>query len=84
MIPPLYSLSESAEMLGVSDEWLRCRLRDYTFAGCKVAGRWRMTEEQLEAAIEAMSTEARQPVQPSPAGLARNSQFRRRINRRTA
>jgi hypothetical protein len=78
VIPPLYSLSEAAEMLGVSEEWLRTRLRDYTFAGCKVAGRWRMTESQIEAAIETMSTEARPAERPSPSGLARNSRFRRR------
>lgn len=78
-IPPLYNLSEAAELLGVSTEWLRTRLYDHTFAGCKVAGRWRMTEAQIAAAIETMSTEARELVRPSPAGLARGSKFRRRV-----
>ncbi|BCI55008.1 hypothetical protein NIIDNTM18_42860 [Mycolicibacterium litorale] len=84
MITPIYSLSEAAELIGVSDEWLRSKLRDHTFAGLKRAGRWAMTEPQIEHAIEAMSTEARPVEKPSPAGLARNSKFRRRIERRSA
>jgi hypothetical protein len=79
MIPPLYDLSEAAQLLGVSAEWLRTRLYDHTFAGCKVAGRWRMTEEQITEAIEAMSTTAREMERPSPAGLSRGSRFRRRV-----
>lgn len=80
MIPPIYSLSESAEFLGVSESYLRSKLRDYTFAGLKRAGRWGMTEAQIEAAIEAMSTEARPQDRPSPSGLSRNSRFRRRMS----
>lgn len=81
MIPPLYALAEAAEILGVSEEWLRAQLRARRFAGLKRAGRWAMTEGQIEAAIDEMSTEARERVQPSPAGLARGSRFRRRIQR---
>lgn len=80
MIPPLYSLAESAELLGVSEEWLRAQCRQRRFAALKRAGRWAMTEGQIEAAIDAMSTEAREE-DVSPAGLARNSRFRRRIHR---
>lgn len=78
MIPPLYPLSEAAELLGVSEEWLRSKLRDRTFAALKRAGRWAMTEGQIEAAIEAMSTEARPLPAPSPSGLSRRSRFYRR------
>lgn len=81
MIPPLYSLAEAAESLDVSTEWLRSKLYDHTFAGVKVAGRWRMTEEQIEAAIAAMSTTARPAPEPSPAGLPARSKFRRRVRR---
>lgn len=83
-VPSIYPLVEAAELLGVSDGYLRSKLRDHTFAGCKIAGRWAMTEPQIEAAIESMSTEARPVDPPSPAGLARNSRFRRRINRGAA
>lgn len=80
MIPPIYSCAEAAELLGVSECFLRSKLRDRTFAGLKRANRWAMTEEQIEAAIEAMSTEARPQEAASPSGLSRRSRFRRRMN----
>lgn len=80
MIPPIYPLTEAAEILGVSDEWLRAQCRARRFAALKRAGRWAMTEGQIEAAIDAMSTEARE-VRTSPAGLPQQSRFRRRIHR---
>lgn len=80
-LEPHYPLSQCAEYLECSEAWLRSKLRDRTFAGIKVAGRWRMRESQMEAALDAMSTQAREPVAPSPSGLSRNSRFRRRMNR---
>lgn len=80
MIPPIYPLTEAAEILGVSDEWLRAQCRARRFSALKRAGRWAMTEGQIEAAIEAMSTEARE-VHTSPAGLPQQSRFRRRVHR---
>lgn len=77
-VPVIYPLSEAAELIGVSDEWLRVKLRERKFAGLKRAGRWAMTEAQIEAAIEAMSTQARPQPVPSPAGLAPRSRFHRR------
>lgn len=79
MIVPIYSLAEAAELLGVSESFLRAKLRDHTFAGLKRAGRWAMTEPQIEAAIESMSTEARPQGRTSPTGLSRNSRFKRRL-----
>jgi hypothetical protein len=78
-LPPIYPLAEAAEILGVSDEWLRAQCRARRFAALKRAGRWAMTEGQIEAAIDAMSTEARPEPAPSPSGLSRHSRFRRRI-----
>lgn len=80
MIVPIYPLNEAAEILGVSEPYLRSKLRDYTFAGMKRAGRWAMTEPQIEAAIEAMSTEARPTEKPSPSGLSKHSRFKRRMS----
>lgn len=77
-IPIIYPLTEAAEVIGVSPEYLRSKLRDHTFAGMKRAGRWAMTESQVEAAIESMCTDAR-AVDVSPAGLPPNSRFRRRV-----
>ncbi len=81
MIPTIYDLAEAAKILGVSQSYLRSKLRDHTFAGMKRAGRWAMTEPQ----IEAMSLDARQPDPPSPSGLSKHSRFgRRRQARRGA
>jgi hypothetical protein len=69
MIPIIYDLAEAARILGFSESYLRSKLRDRTFAGMKRAGRWAMTEAQIEAAIESMSIDARPPDTPSPSGL---------------
>jgi len=79
-IPTLYPLVEAAPLLRISDDYLRSKLRDRTFAGVKIAGRWYMTEEQIEAAITSQSTEARPPAPVSPAGLSSRSRFRRRVH----
>jgi hypothetical protein len=54
MIPTIYDLAEAARILGFSESYLRSKLRDRTFAGMKRAGRWAMTEAQIEAAIDSM------------------------------
>lgn len=58
-IPRIYTLAEAAELLRVSQDYLRARCRDRTFAAMKLANRWSMTEQQLLAAIEASSTTVR-------------------------
>jgi hypothetical protein len=63
MIPAIYDLAEAAKILGVSRSYIRSELRDHTFACMKRAGRWAMTEPQIEAAIEAMSIDA-SPADP--------------------
>lgn len=79
MIPIIYDLDEAARILGLSQSYLRTKLRDRTFAGMKRAGRWAMTEAQIEAAIESMSIDARPADPPSPAGLSRHSRYGRRL-----
>lgn len=79
MIPTIYDLADAARLLGVSESYLRAKLRDRTFAGMKRAGRWAMTEPQLEAAIESMCIDARPTDPPSPSGLSRHSRFGRRL-----
>ena len=78
MIPTIYDLAEAAKILGVSQSYLRSKLRDHTFAGMKRAGRWAMTEPQ----IEAMSLDARPSDPPSPSGLSKHSGFGRRLQAR--
>jgi hypothetical protein len=85
MIPVIYDLAEAAHILGFSESYLRSKLRDRTFAGMKRAGRWAMTEAQIEAAIESMCIDARRVDPPSPSGLSRHSRLARKIqNRRLA
>lgn len=81
MIPIIYDLAEAARVLGLSESYLRAKLRDMTFAGMKRAGRWAMTEAQIEAAIESMCIEARPADPPSPSGLSRRSRYRRELRR---
>ena len=80
MIPAIYDLAEAAQVLGVSQSYLRSKLRDHTFAGMKRSGRWAMTEPQIEAAIEAMSIDARPADPPSRSGLLKHSRFGRRLH----
>ena len=79
MIPIIYDLAEAARVLGLSESYLRAKLRDRTFAGMKRAGRWAMTEAQIEAAIESMCIEARPADPPSPSGLSKNSRLARHL-----
>jgi hypothetical protein len=82
MIPIIYDLAEAAHILGFSESYLRSKLRDRTFAGMKRAGRWAMTEAQIEAAIESMCIEARPADSPPPSGLSKHSRFARKLNQR--
>lgn len=61
--------------------YLRSKLRDGTFAWVKIAGRWRMTEEQILAAIETCGTAVRPPAPIPPSGLSRRSRAFRRQGR---
>lgn len=79
MIPNIYDLRQAADILGLSETYLRAKLRDRTFAGMKRARRWAMTELQIEAAIESMCIEARPADSPSPSGLSKHSRYRRRL-----
>ncbi|MGV0607365.1 hypothetical protein [Mycolicibacterium sp. XJ1904] len=78
-IPKIYTLPEAAELLGVSIAWLRTQLYSRRFAAMKRAGRWAMTEPQIIAAIDAMTTQVRPLEKPSPTGLSKRSRFRRRL-----
>jgi hypothetical protein len=81
-LPRLFTLAEAAHRLRVSAPFLRARLRDRTFGGVKMAGRWLMTVDQIDEAIATMTSRARATDTPSPAGLPKNSRLRRRIQRK--
>ena len=79
-IPIIYDLAEAARIMGLSESYLRSKLRDRTFAGMKRARRWAMTEPQIQQAIESMCIQARPAEPPSPSGLSRQSRFGRRLH----
>lgn len=80
---PIYTIADAAELLGVSESFLRSQLRRRRFAGYKPAGKWLMRESQIRAAMDLMSTDA-EPETASRAGLAPRSRLRRRIHARAA
>lgn len=59
-------MPEVAEQLRVSPSYVRARLRDRTFGGLKIAGRWAMTEAQIEQAIASLTIEALPAAPASP------------------
>lgn len=73
-IPVLYEVEQIAEIMHCSEDYARAQLRERTWAGLKIAGRWHMTEQQIIDAIGAQSTEAR-PQLPQSNPVPR---FRRR------
>lgn len=75
----LYTVEEAAQILRVTERWLAGRLRARELPGHKVGRNWRMTHEDIEAAVESMAMPAVAAV-PDPHGLTRTS--RRRANRR--
>ena len=77
----IYDLRQAADILGLSETYLGAKLRDRTFAGMKKAGRWAMTEPQIEAAIESMCIDARPAHPPSPSGLSKHSRYGRGLRK---
>lgn len=51
--PLTYDLAEAAARIGgVTEKWLAARLRAGKLPGRKVGRQWRMTESDIEAAVE--------------------------------
>lgn len=82
-LPNLLPVEELSPIFKSSENYVRARLRERDWPGVKIAGRWYMTEEQVQQTIEKLSTTVRQPPPPSPAGLVQNSRFRRRVHARS-
>lgn len=75
----LYTLDEAAEILHVTDGWLKKKLQRREIPGRKVARHWMLTQGDIEAVIEGAATPVIAP-KPDPAGLSPAS--RRRLKRR--
>lgn len=77
-----HSLEESAALLGddVKLEWLMLQLRSGRFPGRKIARKWRMTDEDIQAALDICRNTDRVTGQQSDdpvLSLTRTSQRRR-------
>jgi hypothetical protein len=80
-IPRLFYVDEIAQAWGVDKLFIQRKLRKQEWAGVKVGRRWAMTEAQMQAALESMSTTVRVPEHLdrtlNPAGLTPTSLRRR-------
>lgn len=75
----LYSVTEAADLLHVTEDWLIKRLRARKLPGRKSGRTWTLSIEDIQAAKDAMAMPAIAP-KADPAGLTATS--RRRIARR--
>ncbi|WP_433658082.1 helix-turn-helix domain-containing protein [Nocardia sp. CA-128927] len=75
----LYTVSEAAERLRVTEDWLLKRLRARRLPGRKSGRNWTMSADDIRVSIESMAVPAI-VVKPDPSGLTPTS--RRRANRR--
>lgn len=83
--PLTYDLATAAERIGgVSEKWLAAQLREAKLPGRKVGRHWRMTESDIEAAVEIFGVGPQAnsgeggPVssEHGPAGLTKTSRRR--------
>jgi hypothetical protein len=69
-IPTLYTLEEAAQTLGCTEYWLATQLRARRFPATKISGRWRMTADDITAAIDICRPGPKpEPEDPILAGL---------------
>lgn len=61
-----HSLPDAAARIPCSVDWLRRQLADRRFVGRKVAGRWRLTDDDIAAIIDACATGARPAAGAAP------------------
>lgn len=73
-----FDVEVGAQRLGVTTGWYLTQLRARKLPGHKLGNRWRLTEEDVQKALELTYRPAR-VVPPDPAGLTPTS--RRRLNR---
>lgn len=75
-----FDVEEGARRLGVTVDWYMRQLRNRKLPGHKIANRWRLTDDDVQKALELTAIPAN-PTHADPAGLTPGS--RRRLNRRT-
>lgn len=75
-----FDVEEGAARLGVTVDWYMRQLRAWKLPGHKLGNRWKLTDDDLQKALE-LTAVAANPTQADPAGLTPGS--RRRLNRGT-
>lgn len=77
-----YSLTEAASRFPCSERWLAKQIRVGRFQARKICGHWRMTQADIEYAIERCRNDGRTPANNADCGLTSTS--RRRLERAKA
>jgi excisionase family DNA binding protein len=78
--PLTFSVVEGAQRLGVTEDWYLRQLRGKRLPGHKIGRQWRLTESDVQAALD-ITFQPAVPVAVDPAGLTPTS--RRRLTRGT-
>jgi hypothetical protein len=73
-----YSLAEAARRFPCSERWLAEKIRGGHFDARKICGHWRMTEEDIEYALEQCRNSSQSSPDDNRLGLTSTS--RRRLN----
>lgn len=78
--PQAYPVAVAAARLECSETWYKTKLRDKVFPGRKIANKWRVTEADIQEALEiCLSPAIHKPV-PDP--VSARPTTRRRYERR--
>jgi hypothetical protein len=80
-----FDLDNAAKQIGCKPRWLADQLRAGRFPARKIANHWRMTADDIRAALDIMRRPARTETQPVTAqpttGLSLTPTSRRRMQR---
>lgn len=77
-----FPVAEGARRLGVSEDWYIRQLRAKRLPGHKLGRGWKLTESDVQQALDLTYVAAVEGDKPDPAGLSRGSRQRRIAARR--
>jgi hypothetical protein len=78
-----YSLAEAALRFPCSERWLAEKIRSGRFNARKICGHWRMTEEDIEYALEQCRNGGQPSAHDNSLGLTPTGRRRRHTDRPT-
>jgi excisionase family DNA binding protein len=76
------SIAEVAELMAVSERWLIQQLRANRFPGRKIGRHWRMTDNDILAALDTCANDAQRPTldtDVTPVGTGLTARSRKRV-----